>query len=455
MNTELLARAMREATADLHAPADLAARSSRGGRRRVRRARLGLTAGLSVVVLLAGVFVAMPRFGVVDWTGDARLEQPTGGDLAGDTTFLADAVTAWHDGMEFSPEASRGLFDDLRGRPKVYWAGSTPSGRAAVLLQRAFLHEHGDLSSDDWNQMQTLVGLVAIDPRDNRLKLVSAQYQTKGGPVPGAFRFGPGDRTVLVVDRGLPLLFSPGPRRLDNGLPVRDWQRLPISDGVAVAQVPEPGSADDAVVFARQSAPVNNRDRAGMLMLEPASTYLEVSDALRTGKTYVFSVAEHRLAWPVGVMALGEQRSTDLGSIATRKTTVPETGLLDIASNYVGIGFWAVVVGLADGRTVVVSEVQEGEHPSRAYGLLYAADGSIVDTYLGGEIDPARVLPVRVRLPQGLGWVVADHGAALEYRTADTGDWLPGGADAAYLPANAGAVRVTRAGTPTIVELQP
>jgi len=454
MDTDLLTRSLRDAAEEVSAPPDLALRSARGGRRRIRRSRL-LGAALSVVVILIGVIVATPRFGIVDWEGDPRLEQPTQGSLAADESFLATAVQAWFDGMEFSPQASRGLFDDLRGEPHVYWAGATPSGRAAVVMQRAFLHKHGDLSSDDWNQSQTLIGLVAVDPRDGALKLVSAQYRPQGDPPPGLFRFGPGSRTVLVVDRGLPLFYSPGPRRLEDGRPTRDWQALPVTDGVAIAQVPDGSDGAEAVVLARPMPPATNRDVAGRVMLDDAAEYLAAVDARRLGRDYTrhFPEIDKRVRWPIGAMSVGEPRPVDVGHPGKMVTALQQTDLLDIAgTSYIGL--WSVVAGLSDGSTVVVSEVQEGSRPSRAYGVLYGANGEIAGAFFGNDIDPIAMLPVRVRLPNGLGWIVADRGSMLQYRTAVGGPWQPAGVDAALLPANAIAVEVRRSGvTPMIVDL--
>lgn len=52
------------------------------------------------------------------------------------------------------------MFDDLRGDPHVYWAGNTPAGQAAVVVQQAYLHPHEQLPPGAADTLRTLVGLV-------------------------------------------------------------------------------------------------------------------------------------------------------------------------------------------------------------------------------------------------------------------------------------------------------
>jgi hypothetical protein len=63
----------------------------------------------------------------------------------------------------------------------------------------------------------------------------------------------------------------------------------------------------------------------------------------------------------------------------------------------------------------------------------------------GGLIDANAVRPVRMNLPDGQGWIVADRGATLHHRTGN-GAWQDAGHDAALLPAAATQVEVTRPG---------
>ena len=64
-------------------------------------------------------------------------------------------------------------------------------------------------------------------------------------------------------------------------------------------------------------------------------------------------------------------------------------------------------------------------------------------------------LPVRLRLPDNQGVLVAAEGSALSYRVGD-GQWQDAGRNAALLPATATDVRVTDAnGTTTNVSVAP
>lgn len=448
MQNDVLGRAMREATAELNPPPDFTSRVVHGGRRRQIRRRVGLAAGLAVLAVLAGVPATMVRPAPTDDTGaDPRLEQPTQGDLAGNRQFLDTAIRAWRAGTAVSHNANRGLFDDLRGDPHVYWAGTTPAGPAAVVLQRTYLHPHGDLTQANFNQMQTLVGLVATDPRDGALKLVADQYHPDGMPEPGYFQFGPGDRTILVIDRGQPLYFSPAPVIRPDGTLVRTWTEMSIVDGVAMTQLPEGAQPADARVLVRDRPPApGDKSEDGLLPLDPASGYLEAVDKLRQGGNVVFQRPrqEHRLQWtqPDGPVLVGRSPQTppDWRDVFHRE--LEKYGMLDIGVGAIGYGLWSVIAGLPDGRTAVVSEVQQGQHPSRLYAVLLDSTGKVQAVRAGSVVDPEAKLPVALRLPDAQGWVVAAYGSQLRYRTSSGGPWQDGGDNAALLPDAATEVQV-------------
>jgi hypothetical protein len=90
-----------------------------------------------------------------------------------------------------------------------------------------------------------------------------------------------------------------------------------------------------------------------------------------------------------------------------------------------------------------------GNDPSYLYGALWD-HGKRTDLY-GGKVDPTAVLPVKLKFPDGQGWLVAAKGATFQYLT---GTWHDAGSNAALVPANATEVRVTPAGgTSTVVPL--
>jgi len=461
VNVETFSHALREATADIEPSPDLAGRAIRGGRRRVLRRWIQATSGLAVAVLLGGFAVVALRPAAVDTEPDDRFNRPTAGDLAGDEAFRAEAVRAWREGLRYSYNADRGIFDDFRGDPHVLWAGTTAAGRTAVVLQRAYLHRHGNLSSEDWGQFQTLVGLVAPDPRDGQLKLVADQYQPHGFPPPGYFLFGPDDRTVLVVDRGIPLYFSPEPRQDPARGLVRDWRRLRVTGGVAIAHVPAGADAEGARVFARATPPPPGlKDRDGMLYLERSSEYLKAADALRRGEELHSNLGadgDRRLQWnapEAQPMRVGQPRPALPNVEQTFSGALEEAGFVDVSANIIRHSLWFVLAGLPDNRTAIVGETQEDSQESRLYTVLLKSDGSVERVLSGGVARFSAALPVVVRLPDGAGWVVAAYQWSLEFRTAAGPDWQPAGTNAALLPDAATQVRVTRPGAqPTVVTL--
>jgi hypothetical protein len=68
-------------------------------------------------------------------------------------------------------------------------------------------------------------------------------------------------------------------------------------------------------------------------------------------------------------------------------------------------------------------------------------------------LNHSEALPVRLRVPDGQGWVVAHYGAQLQYRASADGAWQDAGSDAALLPDNAAQVQVTKNGNATVVNL--
>lgn len=161
---------MRHDVDDIVAPADLVQRARRGGARRVRRRIARLAASATAVVAVTGA-IAVPALrshtsnsGVAPAAGfgtttpyQASVKPSAGpmtpapwpivfgdpyrflltgntrGDLARDTKFLGQAVSAWRSLTE-STRMTAGD-DPWPGVPKVYWAGTTPAGKAAIIAQ--------------------------------------------------------------------------------------------------------------------------------------------------------------------------------------------------------------------------------------------------------------------------------------------------------------------------------
>lgn len=460
MQAHELAEAWHAATEKLRVPADFVERVVHRGRWRSARRRVGLVAGGAfMVVTLAAAGIAVLGGGRPPVT-DQRLAAPTRGDLAGDQQLLEAAVRVWREGITVSPNAHRGIFDDPLSDPHVYWAGTTPAGPAAVVMQAFYLHQHGNLDPSDANQVQTLVGLVGTDPASNELTLLGDQYRADGSE-PGAFRFGPEDRTVLVVERSRPVYIATHRTLTLQGHGLRNWQPLVFTDGVAVFQVPVPDDPADIRLVERATPPEPTdlgRDFPA-LMVETASQYVRsVKDLQRRGTgssgddlDVLEELAEqarrndHRLPWlDPACRLLGEPRPPIDEPIAVFADMLWEWGTIDPNQSSTP-GGWCILVGIADGAAVLVSELQEDADPSRIYAVTVDAGDAPVRAQVGPEVDPAAPLPVAIKLDADHGWVVAAYGSRLSYRTTVDGGWTDGGTDAALLPDDAAQVRVTDA----------
>lgn len=448
MDTTELSRVLHEATAEVEPRIGFAAAVVRGGRRRKARNRIVLATGATAVTALAATstYVLWPDpVAGVNQAADPRLTQPTRGDLAGDTAFVNAAARAWREGLPRSWNATRGIFDDLRGAPHVFWAGITEAGPAAVVMQQAYLHPHGDLSADNFNQFQTLIGLVAADPADGVLKLVYDQYQPSGFGPAGYFQFGPGDRTVLIVDSGTPLYWSATPITSQDGKVTRSWLPMEVVDGVAKAGIPDSLQAEDIRVVARNTPPApDDKKFDGLVLLEPSSDYLKF---VREGwQALSPSHTDNRLPWldnQAKLMRVGapfDKVPDDL--LQFFPDALDRAGLIDIGANSRAIGLWHVLAGLPDGRAILVSELQLNDKPSQIYSVVLNPDGTVRGGVRNGQVDPKAILPVRVQLPETGGWIVAAYGSTLRYRLTPDTPWQDAGRDAALLPWNTTQVQV-------------
>jgi hypothetical protein len=324
-------------------------------------------------------------------------------------------------------------------------------------MQQAYFHPHDNLSPADFNQLQTLVGLVAKDPTDGTLKLTYDQYQASKFPNAGYFQFGPGDRTVLLVDRGTPMFWSAGPTTGTGGRIVRDWQPVEIKDGVGIVQTPDRGNPADLRVLARTTRPApDDKNFDGLLMLEPASTYLKFAKTGDlSGSVTVYPTEDLRLDWS-GDDARGMRAGAPFDKLpadfeAFWMDTIQQAGMVDVGSRSMAHGLWHIVAGLPDGRAALISELQTDTNPSKIYTVILKPAGTVDKVIPGDIVDKTATLPVKVHLPDGQGWVVADYGSTLRYRT--TIDHAAGYSPA-LLPEGVTQVEVTKNGTTKTVNLK-
>ncbi|QFU91392.1 hypothetical protein YIM_31130 [Amycolatopsis sp. YIM 10] len=434
METGELGRALRAATGELQPRPGFTAGVLRGGRRRLVRRRAAVAGG----VLVAGALAGGVAFG--SWqpaptqvSAASLLDQPTRGDLAGDGVFLTSATGAWKSGLDTSPYNVDGMLNERTGEPHVYWAGNTPDGPAAVLAQPVRLPE---------GSARTLYGVVGRDPGDGTTKLLDMAHPEMTPAETGAFRFGRDDRTVLAIDQGTPLYVSAKTTFGPDGKAGREWQQLKVVDGVAIATLPEGTGPFDPRLLTREPGAGAGLDDT--VSVSRSSAYLRIPEGQGMPK------APEGLPWRVGgepfVVRVGGVRDSGVFEFGQG---LASSGLFD---QYTALPFensvpWLVVAGLGDGRTALVGEHGHvGSNPSRLYAVIQRVDGSVETVLPGDPVDPAAALPVRLRLPDGQGWVVAAKGAQLSYRTGD--NWEGNFTDAALIPDTAVQVQVRLPGQP-------
>jgi len=435
VNPAELSTRLHDAAAGVEPAPDFAAAVLRGGQARRQRRRLAVAASaVAVVALVASGAFALTRDHQEAQVGDPRVTQPTRGDLAGDDTFRQAAIAAWQRSRTTSASALNAKYETIGG-PHVYWAGSTPAGPAAIVLQQVDLRPEPD-SAPDWEGATTVEALVATDPADGQLKVVADDWSPHPEQQLGfGAKFGPGDRTVLIETSEQTLFFSEGVELRNHRL-VRDWQQVPVLDGVAQVQLPADADPAGVLVVARETKPgPEDTKSSNALLLTRAAVYRSMGSSLTIGED--FYPPPTGLRWPGRYLSVGDpvdQREVD------RTYTENVFGKLPTGDWCSFGGSWWVAATLPDGTIAVLSDVQADANPARLYGLLIRPDGS-TEVYDAGEVDAGAPLPARFRLPGGKGWLVADDGKTISYRT-ETGGWQDAGSNAALLPDDAVEAKV-------------
>ncbi|MEV5960373.1 hypothetical protein AB0L70_01340 [Kribbella sp. NPDC051952] len=241
---------------DIEAPSDLLDRVRLGGARRVRRR--GLTAvgagALAVAAVAAGVVavptlrdraVQPPAATSTPWVDPIKaapddhyailMKHDTGGDLAGDRAFLDQVLATWRakqraeHGKPGNP-LSGNAWDAMIGEPRIYWAGTTPVGRMAIVVQHYKVPHPDPKVKYGLSGIHTLAGLVRDDGHGRLMD---------GGMV---FPYDPSSYPVFSVrDPGKPslaIVLGMG-KRLAWGLTRDKPTPMKFTDGVAVNVIPE------------------------------------------------------------------------------------------------------------------------------------------------------------------------------------------------------------------------
>ena len=247
-----------------------------------------------------------------------------------------------------------------------------------------------------------------------------------------AILVGERDRGVLVVvDTGRQLSFSPDFKINPDGTVARGFRALAYADGAAVLDV---GRQRDRVRIGLRAGD----GRPVELMNFPSWAYRDHPG--EGAPQVVFAVPGWERGWPAGEAARrevwaswgaeGRKPFYDLHGYH-RVTAAPD---------------WFVWGSTPDGVRFRLETHRLDDEPSRLL-LTTGRAGGDGRTELAGPLDPDATLPVRVRLPDGGGFVIAAVGVKLRYRLGD-GGWVPVAGDSALVPAAATQVEVTRQGRP-------
>lgn len=369
-----LKQAMEAATADLDVRPGFVGDVMTGARRRHTRRLVTVTAA---VALLAGVTTGVVLTSSSTQSGvavDARLTAPTTGDLAKDTQFLERARTVWADN-ENSGWGPDDNVTEFTAQSNVFWAGNTPSGPAALVVQTVKVAHKPD--------PQVAMGLVAGNAVVER-ELVSDVQR-------GLFQFGADSSTYVALSLGKKLYFSEDPERGQDNRLTRKWLVLGTdASGVAVVSAPP----QRRPVFVRS----DTHPDSDSFTAEPVRSKSD----LGLGKAFT---PYGGLGW-TGDQCKKMTFPPGVHSPAQAQTELQRRGLLDFLVSRQSLGSWEVCTWTPDGRFALAFEAF-GE----LYGVLYTADGLFSTAVIGGPAVKGTVAPVRLVLPDGQGTMVADFGA--------------------------------------------
>ncbi|WP_433284964.1 hypothetical protein [Micromonospora sp. CA-244673] len=420
---------LHRATDHLVGPPGLLDEVRRGGRRRVVRRRAVLAAVCAAVVAVPVGGLQLAGDGGEGQVASPLLDEPTRGDLAGDEGYLRQVRDAWQRRLKQDGE-------QMRGEPHIVWAGSTPAGPAAYIAHRTV---HNPVASSEGDRV--IATAAFVEPTADGPRVTTREQVTDAGTdgISQAALLGPRRDLLLVLDFGRPVEFSPELRYLPDGKVSRSFQRVAFRDGAAVLTVP-PQLTKITVAISR--TPVSRQNMVHITNDGPV-LFPDGKDRPRPQQV------RHTLPGAEKVW---------VGDPSAKKVSAPAEALadyIDSAGVHTSDGsplLW-VYGATPDGRLLLVETIQYDDDPARVIALLaprYLPFKAVASTIA----DWRAPLPVRLRLPDNQGILVAAEGAALSYRVGD-GSWQDAGRNAALLPANATEVRVDAGGSVTTVPATP
>ncbi len=376
----------------------------------------------------------------LDPADSALLQRSTGGDLAGDPAYLTAVVAAWNGSHESSMNADRGIFDHLIGSPHVVWAGSTPAGRAAVVVQESYLRWHANIQLDREGPA-LLTGYVGPGP-GGRPQVLTDTYDAPGAPAMQGFFVGPARTVLVVLEHGQPVQVSFRRIYADDGHVARDWQPVNFQDGAAVLLRPADATVEQVRLRDGSRDGLDIGNVPGMDVpraQEPTVQLLPWGDSEQVWLIGPNPPRDCGDRTPTGTFA------SDVFDQAL-SGFVPDTWP-DVQSS--GDGHWFACGTTPDGSRLLVGERVLDTDPSHVYAVLRSPSGQI--QVAARPVDASDRVPVLVPLPRGQGWFVAWYGAVIRYRPMGASAWQELGSNAALVPPGGGTVEFTRPGSAGVV----
>ncbi|ALG13299.1 hypothetical protein [Kibdelosporangium phytohabitans] len=423
MDTDQLRAALRGATPDIEPRPGLTADVLRGGIRRTRVRRLTLTAAAFAAAALVTTTVTVGWQSLskpVDPATKTLLRGPTRGDLAGDSAFAKDVLDVW----EHKPKKPAAK---VVTRPHVFWAGTTPAGRVAVVAQGT---DKGD----------TVRGLVGLDVQEQTLRLlILDEPETRArAPMRGldmGYRFGPDNRYVLALSKDKPLFVVFPPFHQGHQMPMRE------AGGVGLGEVPPGvGPTDDIRVL--RGSPYTDGTPSELLHLYPDATPDRPGVRWDAPDDRPYTTVAQPWAAPLAHWDDIEWLNSHWRrGLAGKSLRYPPGPGLETRTN------WFISVREGGPIKYVIGEYHDARTtPTYLYAVEILPDGSTGGTRQLGTADLNSPLPILVPLPDNGGFLAAAPGANLAYRTAKGSSWSMYLKEAVRVPSDAVEISVSFSG---------
>ncbi|MCX5068761.1 hypothetical protein OOJ91_23240 [Micromonospora lupini] len=422
--------ALHRATSHLSGRPDLLEDVRRGGRRRVRRFQVVLTAACAAIVAIPlGGVLTVPVGRDTTSAASPLFDDPTKGDLAGDDAYLRQVRAAWRRHLDRAGDTQ------MPGDPHVVWAGRTPAGPAAYV---AYAGATRSIEGTGNNHIGW-VGFVEPTADGPQVRAIESLTDDARQRSPQAVLLGAERDVLLVLDSGQPMEFSPELRYAPDGKTIRTYQPVTFEEGAAILRIPPQRTK---VTVALSFTPVSDVNTVQIL---------GAADVLFSNGGARRDVQRIRRTLPGADQAWGGDPSDpryEGGGSAYEIAAGPEAlaAWIDVAGFHdQGHSPELYVYGAtADGRRLLLQSIQYDSDPVRVVALL-ARGNAPLHAVASAFADWKAPLPVRLRLPDDQGILVAAEGSALSYRS-DAGQWQDAGRNAALLPSTATEVRVTASG---------